>query len=98
MQGKGRAGLDKELSDCVANLATTLPAQWEWQGSVLLRGSIMVETARSFYHHPAQLFTKGHPKKNVTLTQKLRHIPKELPARGLSALTTLLSVEQQVIS
>lgn len=65
--------------------------------SVLWKGPMLVEMAGYFYLHLAQLLTKGHPKRNVNLAQKLRQIPKKLAARGYQP-TTALSDGRQVIS
>lgn len=65
--------------------------------SVLWKGPMLVEMAGFFYLHLAQLLTKGCPKRNVTLAQKLRQIPKKLAVRGCQP-TTALSAGRQVIS
>lgn len=79
MQGKGRARWTTEWSDSAANL----PAHVECSSNnSFLGGAIKVEMIRFFWPHLAQLLMKDHLKRNVTLAQKLRHISKELPARG----------------
>lgn len=69
MQGKRRAGLDRRAIRLCCRPDSTSPIRSASANSVPLGGPMIVEMAQSFCYRLAQLLTKGHPKKNVTLAQ-----------------------------